>query len=218
MSAFEDYWDRIICINRTERRDRWAHVVEQCRHFGLERVERFEAHEGTMQDGTFNGNHGCTASHRGVLELIAHHGWGRTLVLEDDFEILHPDFHARWESMIPEVPHNWDMLYLGGHYAEAPIVRHSPHVIRMGRMLTTSSYGITLEMARRMAPHVYGVGPIDTLYGNWHRANRCYIFDPRLMVQYTNLSDLMGKEMNNRISMEDTSHVAALDKQSASAT
>lgn len=212
MTAFEDYWDRIICINRVSRRDRAAHVMDQCRRFNLNSVEIFQAHEGTMLDGTFNGNHGCTASHRGVLELICHHGWQRTLVLEDDFEIVHADFNERWAAAVAEIPNDWEMLYLGGHYAEAPIARVAKHVIRCGRMLTTSSYGVTLDMAIKMAPHVYGIGPIDTLYGHWHRESKCYILDPRLMVQFTNLSDLMGKEMNNRISMLDTSHVKALDE------
>ncbi len=42
-----------------------------------------------------NGNMGCTASHRGVLELICHHRWQRTLILEDDFMIVVPpdEFH-----------------------------------------------------------------------------------------------------------------------------
>ncbi len=108
--------------------------------------------------------------------------------------------------MIPEIPEHWDMLYLGGHYGEPPIARVSPHVIQCGRMLTTSSYGITAQMARKMAPYISGVGPIDSLYGGFHRDNRCLILSPRLMIQRPSFSDLQEREMSNSDCMLDESH------------
>ncbi len=206
MNFIEHYFSKILCINLDRRADRWLHCLAQFAKYGLTKVERFEAHGDVMMEGKVNGNAGCTASHRGILELICHHKWPRTLVLEDDFEMIHDDFHARFEAMLPEVPNDWDMLYLGGHYAEKPIARISPHVIRMGKMLTTSSYGITYEMARKMAPHISGIGPIDQLYGGYHHEAKCYIFQPRLIVQYTNYSDLMEQEQKNDWPMTDTYH------------
>jgi GR25 family glycosyltransferase involved in LPS biosynthesis len=216
------YFDQIICINRVSRTDRRRHAAAQairCELFDHDNFQFFTAHDGHMLDGTFNGNFGCTASHRGVLELIAHHGWERTLVLEDDFDVVEPGryadhaknrlpFNEQWAKMIGEVPDDWEMLYLGGHYAEAPIARVSEHVIRIGRMLTTSSYGITAKFARKIAPHISGIGPIDVLYGGFHRENRCYCFTPRLMVQYENLSDLQHRKMDNSQCMLDPNHEA----------
>ena len=86
-------------------------------------MERFSGYDGILNDGIVNGNCGCTASHRALLEIIAYNKWPRVPVLEDDFEFIHDDFHNKFESMAKLVPDNWDMFYLGGHYAEAPVAR-----------------------------------------------------------------------------------------------
>lgn len=200
MTSLNEYFDHIICINLNRRPDRWQHAEAEFKKHNFTAM-RFEGH-----DMPGWGNNGCTASHRGVLELISHHKWPRTLVLEDDFECVHDDMTAKFASMIGEVPADWEMLYLGGHYAEAPVERISGHVIRPGHLKTTSSYAVTYEAARKMAPHIFGIGPIDELYAKWNRELRCFIFQPRLMIQYNNYSDLQERECNNGPCMLDTRH------------
>lgn len=204
--TIDEYFDRIFVINLARRGDRWQHCLEQFRKHDIRNFTRFEGYAGVIHRDVVNGNCGCTASHRALLEILAYHRWGRVLILEDDFEILHDDFRDRFAAMISEVPDDWDMLYLGGHYQEDAQSRVSEHVIRIGGMLTTSSYGITWRQARKMAPYVSGVGPIDSLYIGFNRADRCYIFQPRLMIQYPNYSDLQEKESDNSQCMQDCSH------------
>lgn len=211
-----DYFEKIIWINRDSRRDRRVHFMEQCSRYGFS-AERFRAHEGTTLDGSFNGNMGCTASHRGVLELIAHHGWERTLIFEDDVEVVEPGrygdhavgrlpFQKQWEQIVPEIPDDWDMLYLGGHYGSPPIARVSQHIIRINTMLTTSSYAVSRKFAYEVAPHIHGGGPIDSLYSNFIPKYKCYCVQPRLFVQLTGLSDLQHREMENAQCMLDPYH------------
>lgn len=199
------YFDKVFVINLDRRIDRWTHTLEQLRILGLE-AERFSGRDGVMYEGRLNGNAGCTASHRAILELVAYHKWPRTLVLEDDFVALFDDVPERFASMIREVPEDMDMLYLGGHYQEAPISRVSKHVIRCGGMLTTSSYVITPAAALSMAPHISGIGPIDNLFSRFARTQKHYIFQPRLFAQYTSMSDLCGETRNNIICMTDGFH------------
>lgn len=199
-----DYFDKIILIHLERRTDRWEECVAELDAVGLrDAVTVFKGH-----DMPGDGNRGCTASHRGVLELIGHHGWERTLILEDDFKIVAPDFHGAFEAMIGEVPADWEMLYLGGHYQEGPQARVSPRVLRIGRMMTTSSYAVTLAFARRIAPWICGIGPIDTLYYETHMQGRCYICQPRLMVQRAGFSDLQQHWMDNGGCMMDGAHEA----------
>ncbi len=215
MNPLNTFFDEIFVINREARTDRRAGCSEQFEMFGIRNVTWFTAHEGVVVDGRINANAGCTASHRALLEIIAHQRIPRALILEDDFQIVHGDFSERFEAMARELEALaivWDMLYLGGHYGEAPIARLSPHVIRCGRMLTTSSYGITWQIARKMAPYIGGIGPIDSLYGGFHRENTCLILDPRLMIQRPSYSDLQEREMSNAACMLDDSHVRALDQ------
>ncbi len=196
------FGDRIFCINVAARKDRWQHVQKLCAQFGIE-VTRFEAVTGILNNGVPCGNAGCTASHRELLNLMVESWWPNMLVLEDDFDILHADFLHKFDVISKELPEDWDMFYLGGHYGERPLSRHSQHLIRCGRFLTTSSYGITLKMAEVMRKSIVGVGPIDSLYGGFHRDHQCFVADPRLIVQYANHSDLQDRFMDNSMSMLD---------------
>lgn len=204
--TLNNYFQKIYVINLSRRADRWMNVERQCKKFGIT-VDRFAAYDGVLgADGKVSGNAGCTSSHRAVLELIAHARIERALVLEDDFEIVDEAFLEMFDSMIRDVPEDWDFLFLGAGYAEDPIARVNGSVIRASRLLTTSSYGITWRMARKMAPYISGVGPIDSLYGGWQREAKTYILSPRLMVQAPGMSDLTGQHSINSNSMLDTFH------------
>lgn len=201
MKHIQDYFEKTIVINMAHRTDRWETCLAQFKKFEFKDVVRFEAHD--MKN---LGNHGCTASHRGVLELIRHHRWDRTLVLEDDFQIRHDDFNDRFVSMIGEVPTNWDILYLGAHYGDENISRVSKHVIRAAYVKTTSSYGITHKHASEICPRVGGSDAIDELYSGFNKTANSYVLSPRLMVQSYGFSDLQSLYTNNALCMEDTHH------------
>lgn len=204
MNALERiFGDRIFCINVAARTDRWAHVEKLCAKFGIT-LRRFEAKTGIEVDGVVNNNAGCTASHRALLDLIVEGYLPNALIFEDDLDILHEDFMDKFDVVAAELPDLWHLFYLGGHYGEQPLARFSPHLIQCGRFLTTSSYGITWPMAAKMRESIHGIGPIDSLYGGFHRDNLCLVADPRLVVQYPNPSDLQGgRFMDNSMAMLD---------------
>lgn len=206
MTPFELFFDgHLFVINLERRGDRWQHCQEQFAKFGLTQVQRFEACVDPIPE-RHDQNTGCTLSHRTLLDMQIANGWPRIMVLEDDFEIIFEDFHERFENYIKDVPDDWDILYLGGGYGGPPMARVSKHVIRTGRMMTTSSYGITLAMAKKLAPHLVGSGPVDCLFSDRLEANKSYIFSPRLFIQYPNFSDLQGRHMANSASMLDGRH------------
>lgn len=208
MTPIEEWATKIFVINRDARTDRWQQCLEEFGKFGITKFERFQAYDHAEIDGHIGGNGGATTSHRALLDVIAYNKWPRVLILEDDFEIVRPDFHELFDMMIKEVPDDWAMLYIAGHYAEKPQSRVSPHVIRIGAMMTTSSYAVTWQTARLIAPNIYGSAPIDTLYYRWNRELKCYIFQPRLMVQRESFSDLQGRVMDNKPCMLDGRHEA----------
>ncbi len=207
MNTLNSVFEKILCINRNARTDRWLNVKRQCTKFGI-KLDRYEAHEAEncLVDGKPNANKACTASHRGCLELQCFFGWPTMLVLEDDFEIVDEAFLEMFDSMWGDVPNDWDWIWLGAGYGEAPISRVNGSVIRAGRLLTTSSYAIKLHMARKIAPEISGVGPIDSLYGGWQREAKTYVLSPRLMIQAPGMSDLTGQYSINGNSMLDTHH------------
>lgn len=201
--TINEYFGRVVVVNLRRRPDRWADVIRECEKTGLV-VERFEA----IDAGPDDGNRGCSASHRAVMDLVVQNQWPRCLVLEDDFKAIYDNTQERFASMIGEVPEPWDQIYLGGHYAEKPRARVSPHVILIGQMKTTSSYGVTLEAARELRDLVpIGTGDaIDNLWANYNATKRAYIFQPRLFVQRAGYSDLQKREMSNEGCMTDSLH------------
>lgn len=232
MNAIQTYFDQIILITLKRRSDRLAHAMGVLAKLGIPE-SAVELHYGPDRPldhtGQPNGNLGCTTAHRQVLDLIISRNTPRTLVLEDDFDIAFTtpqqaslwmrnptmgqrvDAQAVFAQTVPQIPDDWEMLYLGRHFQEMPQKRVSPNLIRIGRMLTTSSYGITCLMAKKMAPSIVGIGPIDNLYGGFHRESQCYCVDPTMFIQMPCVSDLREKFENYVGAMQDMNHIKALD-------
>jgi hypothetical protein len=221
MNTPANWIDAVFLINLAKRTDRLAQANEELAKIGIagcakyvgglaKYVTRFDAYGDLRdEDGRVNGNRGCTASHRAVLELIAFHRYERALVLEDDF-MLRPamaeTFAHTFNAMTQELPADWRMLYLGGSYGENPKRRHSPHLIETNAVMTTSSYVIGWQQARRMAPHISGIGPIDSLFHRFNKEPGCFMTCPRLFVQRPSYSDLTERMAENVTSMEDAAH------------
>jgi GR25 family glycosyltransferase involved in LPS biosynthesis len=212
---FESYFDKIYVVNLDRRQDRWKHFTDQAAKFGLAKFERIRGVLAPewgylIQEWPHcqkNNHHtGCTASHRKILDLIDHFEIGRAMVFEDDVLFRFDDTFERFQSMIEEVPKNWDLLFLGGHYGDNPIRRISKHVIQYNHMLSTSSYAVTLRFARIMAPHIGGTNPIDNSYWGWSEREPSYIFQPRLFSQYESFSDIAGHVANWDMCMTDINH------------
>lgn len=224
MNTIANWCSAVFLINLTKRPDRLKEAQQQLAAVGLfdavapgaepyaaqKNFVRFEAYGDLIdQEGRNNGNMGCTNSHRALLEIIAFNRYERALVLEDDF-MLRPAiaqaFPHLFHQMTLELPAAWRMLYLGGGYGEAPKRRHSEHLIETNSVMTTSSYIINWRQARRMAPYICGVGPIDSLYHGFNREGGCYMVQPRFFVQSPGYSDLQERHSSNAMSMEDEAH------------
>lgn len=211
MTNFENFFGgNIFVINLEKRADRLDHFAAEMEKCKITCWTRFEA----IDTGPGWGNHGCTASHRALLDLIVRRGLKRAFIFEDDATLRDciSNFNVEAAPAIRDIPAEFDMFYFGGHYGSDPRGWFSKHLILMGEMKTTSSYGVTLESARELRDLIpIGSGDsIDNLYANYNATKRCYITEPRFFVQYDNYSDLQQRVMNNAPSMEDGSHVARL--------
>lgn len=208
MSPLFDFFDgNIFVINLARRPDRMEHFNGEMKRIGVTKYERFNA----IDPGPHLGNHGCSASHRAVLNLIIERGLKTAFIFEDDAAVrpqFRDSFHDEFSAAMRDLPSDWDMVYLSGHYAEKPRARISPRIILMGEMKTTTAYGVTAKSAHELAARIpEGTGDsIDNLYAGYNRTARCYITQPRLFVQYHNYSDLQRRDMNNIPCMEDARH------------
>lgn len=214
MTEFEKFFDgNIFVINLARRPDRLRHFSHEMDRIGVRNWQRFEA----IDAGLDWGNNGCSASHRALMDMIVQRGLRRAFVFEDDATVrdqFRQSFHETIAAPLQELPDDWEMFYAGGHYGSKPQYWEGRHLIRMGQMKTTSSYGVTLETAAKLRD-IVPIGTsdsIDNLYAGFNETGRCYICEPRLFVQYENYSDLQKREMSNVGCMEDTGHVTRLGK------
>lgn len=229
-----DYFQRIYLINLKRREDRLLESIKEFHENGIENYTIFEAY-----DNPSNGHAGCTRSHRMLLREIADGPHDRVLILEDDFAAVNlmrlrlagfkegnpvwdtfmslnngtGDLNQRFNCLTPWLPSEWDCLYLGGSFKENPISRLNKHVIRCGGMLTTSSYGITREFAKKWTAEAdaegdldHFIGPIDLFFSKLSHANRFYVVQPRLIFQRQSVSDLDGGNHSRLFDMTDSAH------------
>lgn len=232
----EEFFDRIFVINLDRRTDRWLECIHEFKEHGIpmDKVVRISAF-----DHPTNGHEGCTRSHRALLRRVANSDWNLVLILEDDFSVITMDklkqggwfpngdvwkthdsipcgsnLNERFDYLSKWLPEKWDVLYLGASYGEPPISRFNKHVLRVGFIQTTSSYGITREFAKVWSDKVDAAvgglenhpGPIDNTFGGMAHEHLYYTFQPRLMFQRISKSDLDGQTNSRLGSMTDTNH------------
>jgi glycosyl transferase, family 25 len=211
--TINEYFDKVVFINLARRTDRLEHALKEFKKHGIE-AERFEAIDGRVlgeAEGKNLGHHGCTTSHLRVLEFIIENGWERTLVLEDDIQFRYANTQELFSKFIEEVPEDWFMIYLSGHYGDVPKRWAAPHVIEFDYMKTTSAYGIKLSSAIEMAPKIsVGGGGIDEFYSHFSHVKPCYIFEPRLAFQCESFSDIEGFVTAGEGCMTEDNHVEQL--------
>lgn len=213
MTPIEDFFDRIFVVNLDRRPERWAHSLEQFRKLGITKFERFSAYDRPLDHNKMpSGAIGCTASHRAIFELVAYNKWPRVLILEDDFGICCDDVQGAFAESIKTLPADWEMFYLGANYIEPLVARVSDRILKIGRTMTTSSYGVTWQFCRSMAPYLSGSGPIDCIFGDIHRERKCYSCEPRIFCQYPFDSDLTLSPAANHRLMLNPHYVRELDE------
>lgn len=228
-----DYFGRIVVINLRRRTDRWAECVLELANNHIE-AERFEAY-----DHPTSGHEGCTRSHRMLLREIAEGPHERVLVLEDDFAavtrarlllakftegnpvwICHNslnsglgDLNQRFNCLTPWLPSEWDVMYLGGSYAENPISRLNKHVVRCAGMKGTGAVAVTREWAKMFTAAAdaegdleHWIGPIDDFYSRFSKQHRHYALQPRLIYQRMSKSDIDGGTNSRLFDHTDSRH------------
>lgn len=103
------FFDKIYCINRASRTDRWGKSLLEFQKLNLT-VERFNAIEG--------GAKGCMLSHINIIRQARENRYRRVLVLEDDVEFLVTDLDYYYQVFKTIEFMHWHLLYLGANVNE----------------------------------------------------------------------------------------------------
>lgn len=189
-----DYFGAVLFINLVSRTDRLARCQSQ-----------FEQHR--ISARRINGivdrdpRRGCFLSHMQAY-WIACQIDRPTLILEDDFEIIHDDFQDRFAKVAPGIP-DYDILYLGGNYRGTPWKSVAFEIRQTWGLSTTSSYAVTPDHAFRLLHSLEFTAPIDDLLIARTETDRHLVVHPRLIRQAPGRSDIELRDVDYRNEMTD---------------
>jgi len=192
------YFQHIFCINLDRRKDRWRMCQKEFQKHKIYDVKRISAVDGRdiKEDTSYKhkAQMGCSLSHAKVLEEMIKQKWNTILILEDDLLFVDNFYELFSESasLIPE----FDMLYFGGSDRKAP-EKINGIISKVTCTATTHAYAITLPFAKRILPEIRKLKkPVDDLYIDYQKKNRCYIFKPHLIKQRPDYSDIEMKQID----------------------
>jgi glycosyl transferase family 25 len=196
------YFDGILVISLPFRQDRRVRIRQQMSHFGLsyaflEAIHGQSLNPATMDQTRFTrstlrylpkGSLGCALSHIRAWQQVLDQGWQYGLIFEDDV-ILTETFVEDLRARMPEVPPDFDLLYLGSgltapHHVRAFVSTHvfEPHYPREGMYAYVVSAKGAHKLLEKPFPMHMANGGIDTAVGKLVRKRmmKAYHFLPPL--------------------------------------
>lgn len=118
------YIDKTYVINLKKNKDRWDNILNLANNANL-KITRFDAIYGKELDNDdyrikkyfkmniLNKNQiGCALSHISIWEDAVKNDYDNIIIFEDD-AIIPPEFNNRLNTILNQLPDNWDMVLLG---------------------------------------------------------------------------------------------------------
>ncbi len=181
------------CINLQDRPDKWEQVQPELGKLNIN-VLRWNA---TKLNPGYDG---CRESHLALLEHARYtYPDELIMVLEDDVEFVTQFPWHDIKQCLEEVPHSWDVLYLGATLNQ-PLERWSSHLFRLKKGWTTHAMifnnqngVIDFILENRGGEH-----KIDVFYANVLQENfKCFISYPLIANQRNGYSDILKQNVRN---------------------
>jgi len=196
-----DYFDIIYCINLDKRFDKWKQCEVEFAKNNLT-VTRIPGIVTPHHINISPAEMGCNLSHALCLQKMIENNFKRALILEDDVVFIQNGIHGvqkYWDNAMPDIPKEWNQLYLSGNHIARPQSINSSYISRIRGTLTTTSYGISLEHAKKMFPIIKrGEKQVDVCYKD-NQEDGCYAFTPGITSQRPGYSDIQGKHVNYKL-------------------
>jgi GR25 family glycosyltransferase involved in LPS biosynthesis len=147
--------------------------------------------------GMGRGNVGCTMTHNAILKHILEQRYRLVMVFEDDVELC-DNFIEQLTTLINNIPHNCQMLYLGANHQIPMLPLVGNKVLgKVVRAYTTHAYIITAAAASALYTESQKVdAPIDVAYARVHPFIGCYAPYNNIAFQRGGYSDIQERVTN----------------------
>ena len=179
-----------ILINLPEREDRLKHASDELNKYNIpfEVVSALKSENGA----------------RGLLLTIYNELYRADFdltIFEDDILFLQ-DPNLIMELAMKELPHDWDILYLGGTCLK-PLIPHSEHLFQVQEMLATHAMCISVKGIKLLIKEIEeylafeNKIPIDLIIARQIQPlGKCFVVNPLLAIQREGYSDIEKKHVN----------------------
>jgi len=195
-STLNNIFDKTYVINLRSRKDR----LEQCnlefiKHNIDYNVFSAKQYKGDIPAGKIKlpGNVGCVLSHVEIIKEASLLGLNNILIFEDDV-VFCEDFNNKFNSIINELPADWDMFYLGGNTIEPDknLKKVTSNIFKTTGTKTTHAYAIKNTIFKKVIKGQLEFNyPVDGFYRNIIQpAHNCYIVNPNMAWQRPGFSDI----------------------------
>lgn len=196
--SINTFFDHIYCINLDKRTDRWAKCLEEFDMHGIENVERFSAVDGNtleISSHLLKGELGIIESHKKVIQDAKNRGFNKILILEDDVE-FHPNFKDLFDNIQPQIPQDFEMLYLGGNLSIWNRIQVSQNIFKADAALAIHALGLSSSIYDKILSLIDYSIQIDMLYAHINRNLNSYLVMPRLAFQKADWSDIQNTNVD----------------------
>lgn len=211
MISISSFFDKIFVINLLERPERWENIKNELQKAGITNYERLDAFKvnhlklpesyySRMQPNTdtlnidryLSGSCGCKLSHLKAVSTGIERGYHNILILEDDVQFIDKASEVL-EKTIAKLPHDWEMLYLGGNHLTPP-TWCGWKLKKIQRSFTSHAYGVNLKTVGKKILEARECGTeIDVFYAKSVQPRRkCYLSHPSIAFQRPGHSDILG--------------------------
>ena len=204
MSIFEQYFEKVYCINLDKRTDRWDKVTKIFNDNNIDNVVRYSAVDGNelnLNNLSYNnkllkGELGILETHRKLISEAKEENLKTILIMEDD--VYFTNELKYFDEYMSKLPDDWDMLFIGGNhiYGESPIkinekILKLNHTVAIHCLaLKNTMFDVVLEVTKRR------IKQIDAYYADLQKSYNGYCFTPNMALQYEDYSDIQNKNVN----------------------
>lgn len=187
----QHYVDKVVVLTHQPRLDRQYLFDKAAKENGLDYIF-FHALKDENPKRSFN------LSQREILSIFGDTDLETILVMEDDADLRNLDLI---ETILSELPNDWDMLYLGANlkpYPDfIPPIRVSQHLFRIFNAFTTHAIIYTHKAVEQILDAYDGEQMYDAfLDAKMLRSLNAYVCSPFLSYQRPGRSDLWETDVD----------------------
>lgn len=197
-----EFFDKIYCINLSDRKDRWIKATEEFNKVGINptRINGILFNE--YKDRKRNACVGNHLAHAECINNSINSNAKNCLIFEDDVEFFFArDFiYKILEGAIHCLPENWGLFYLGINMDRYLAHTYSPYLAKLDGGLSTHAYAINHQLFQKLLERNQDTTLLhnDVFYSEViMKEYSCFVTNPLLAGQRTDFSDIMGTVINS---------------------